>query len=135
MSPRASWRECPVYLYGCDLYNHGYWWEAHATWEQRWRLCDRRSPEGRFLKGLIQASTVHLLRETGKLRAARTVAQRAERNLAFVLKTIGHDRFRGLDVAAWLDQLRRCVADLQERPEGPRCVDPNHYPYLVLETG
>ena len=28
-----DWRACGDYLYGVDLFNHGYYWEAHEAWE------------------------------------------------------------------------------------------------------
>ncbi len=28
-----DWRSCPDYLYGIDLFNHGFYWEAHEAWE------------------------------------------------------------------------------------------------------
>ena len=34
--PPESWRENADYLYGVDLYNHGYLWEAHEAWEGLW---------------------------------------------------------------------------------------------------
>jgi hypothetical protein len=31
-----DWRSCDLYLYGIDLFNHGYWWEAHEALEDVW---------------------------------------------------------------------------------------------------
>ena len=31
-----DWRSCELYLYGIDLFNHGYWWEAHEALEDVW---------------------------------------------------------------------------------------------------
>ena len=28
-----QWRECRPYLRGIDLFNHGFYWEAHESWE------------------------------------------------------------------------------------------------------
>lgn len=40
-SPRgfdpARWRDCGAFLAGVDLFNHGYYWEAHEAWEGLWR--------------------------------------------------------------------------------------------------
>lgn len=33
----ARWRECEEYLFGIDLFNAGYYWEAHEAWEGLWR--------------------------------------------------------------------------------------------------
>jgi len=33
----AGWRACEDYLFGIDLFNCGYYWEAHEAWEGLWR--------------------------------------------------------------------------------------------------
>ena len=58
----SEWARSIDYLYGCDLYNHAYWWEAHEAWEGLWQLTDKAGIQGRFLQGLIQASACHLKR-------------------------------------------------------------------------
>ncbi len=58
--PPQQWRESPDYLFGCDLYNHGYWWEAHEAWEGLWRVVPLESAQRRFLQGLIQIAAIHL---------------------------------------------------------------------------
>ncbi len=47
------WRLCQPYLYGIDLFNHGYYWEAHEVWEGLWHACGRSGRTADFLKGLI----------------------------------------------------------------------------------
>lgn len=44
----------PLFLYGVDLYNQGYWWETHVVLEKLWHGFDRGSGPALFLKGLIQ---------------------------------------------------------------------------------
>jgi uncharacterized protein len=39
-----EWRACRDYLYGIDLFNHGFYWEAHEVWEGLWVACGRRGP-------------------------------------------------------------------------------------------
>ncbi len=47
-----------------DLFNHGYYWEAHEAWEQLWRAAERGTPEHDLLHGLILlAATGVKLRE------------------------------------------------------------------------
>src|SRR5437868_3427744 len=58
--PPEQWRRSMEYLYGCDLYNHGYWWEAHEAWEGLWRVVPRDSAQHRFLQGIIQVAACHL---------------------------------------------------------------------------
>ena len=60
-----EWASCDPYLYGVDLFNHRFWWEAHEAWEVVWRAAGRRSLDGLFLQGLIQISVAHLKAHQG----------------------------------------------------------------------
>jgi Uncharacterized conserved protein len=55
-----EWRTCVGYLYGVDLFNYAYWWEAHEAWEGLWVAAGRQTQTGQFLQGLIQVSVAHL---------------------------------------------------------------------------
>lgn len=44
------------FAWGQDLFNHGYYWEAHEAWEGLWQIAKRGSPLRAFLKGLILLS-------------------------------------------------------------------------------
>ncbi len=48
------WQDSRAYLYGVDLFNHGYYWEAHEVWEGLWRAAERTGQLADFLKGLIK---------------------------------------------------------------------------------
>jgi hypothetical protein len=50
----ARWRASPLYLYGIDLFNAGYYWEAHEAWESLWHACGRSGPTADFLRALIR---------------------------------------------------------------------------------
>ena len=43
----------PQWLYALDLFNNGYGWEAHESWEGFWNALGRTTPEARFVQGLI----------------------------------------------------------------------------------
>ena len=66
----ANWGINEVYLYGIDLYNHGYWWEAHEAWERLWALAAKESLEQVFLQGLIQTAAALLKARAGNARGA-----------------------------------------------------------------
>ena len=50
----AHRRENETYLYGVDLYNYAYWWEAHEAFEGLWADFHRNTPESDYLQGLIK---------------------------------------------------------------------------------
>ncbi len=88
-----AWYRCEEYLYGVDLFNHGYWWEAHEAWEAVWKAAGRRTETGFFIQGLIQIAAAHLKRLQGSRGVARRMA-------AAGLEKMSHVRgvFLGIDV-------------------------------------
>ena len=60
------------FLWGLDLINHGYYWEAHEAWEGLWRVADRDGPLRTLFNGLILLSAAGVkLRERKNAAAAR----------------------------------------------------------------
>jgi hypothetical protein len=50
----SDWQSSQAYLEGVDLFNHGFYWEAHEAWESLWHAAGRSGPTGTWLKGLIK---------------------------------------------------------------------------------
>ena len=72
-----GWRGCPDYLFGIDLFNHGFYWEAHETWEQVWISCGRSGREADFLKGLIKLAAAGVKLREGRPIGVQRHASRA----------------------------------------------------------
>lgn len=129
--------DCDAYLFGADLYNHGYFWEAQDAWEACWRGLSTADPYERFFRGLIQASVSHLKVTTGQIDGATSLGNRAALLLragaAEVATTVATDRVMGVDAAELADELEAYLAMvLQDDP--PR-HDARHFPYLRIATG
>jgi len=75
-SPEA-WQRSPTYLHALDLFNHGYYWEAHEAWEQLWHVCGRRGAAADFLKGLIKLAAAGVKSREGRVQGVRRHALRA----------------------------------------------------------
>lgn len=101
-----TWKECTAYLYGVDLFNHQYYWEAHEAWEGLWKMEQRASERARFLQGLIQLAAMCIKMRAGNRRGTHTL-----RNKALVHLTQA-DIYMGMDLAA----LRRDVSAGLTRP-------------------
>lgn len=71
------WQTCRAYLYGVDLFNHGYYWEAHEVWEGLWHVSARRGPAGSFFKALIHLAAAGVKVREGKPRGVERHARRA----------------------------------------------------------
>src|SRR5687768_12090151 len=46
----ARWRDSPAYLRGLDLFNAGFYWEAHEVWEGLWKAAGRQGAAAAFVK-------------------------------------------------------------------------------------
>lgn len=109
-----DWRSCEPYRYGIDLFNHGYWWEAHEAWETVWLAAGQRSTVcGSFVQGLIQLAGAQLKRFVGETRGAVSLTGHAAEKLR-----LAAGLYLGIDVAALLAEAQRCLEE--DRGEFPR---------------
>ena len=100
-----DWRACRDYLYGIDLFNHGFYWEAHEAWEGLWVACGRRGPTATYLQALISLAAAGLKARSESARGMRANAGKAVRLLESVASHAGSHRTRymGLDIRALAD--------------------------------
>jgi uncharacterized protein len=107
----ADWPACRTWLHGVDLFNHGYYWEAHEAWEALWHQCGRTGLTADLLRALIRLAAAGVkAREPSPRGLARHPAATGEllRQVAERLGA-GCDRHLGLEIAA----LRESVAQAQ----------------------
>jgi hypothetical protein len=129
------WRQSPDYLYGVDLYNHGFWWEAHEAWEGLWQLTDKSGVQGQFLQGLIQCSACHLKWHMGQLDGVARLRTSSRAYLDFVIAHAPGSFFMGLDVHEFAQRFPEYYDRVLGR--GSSAVqrhEPAAYPYIVLVT-
>jgi hypothetical protein len=95
-----GFKDCPAYLYAIDLYNYGYYWEAHVWWECLWHLENRTGDLADFLKALIKLSAGKLKMKMGQEEIANN---HIERGLALITElSRKHEVIAGVD----LDDIR-----------------------------
>jgi uncharacterized protein len=92
----ATWRWNEVWLYAIDLFNHGYYWEAHEAWEALWHAAGRRGPTADLLKGLIKLAGAGVKSREGRPAGVRKHAARAAELLAAA--TVLGDNAFGLSI-------------------------------------
>jgi hypothetical protein len=80
----AAWRGSPPYLYGVDLFNHGYYWEAHEAWESLWHVAGRNGPVADWLKALIKLAAAAVKAREGNAAGVTRHANRAAALVAAV---------------------------------------------------
>lgn len=98
-----AWRENEAYLHGIDLFNEGYFWEAHAAWEAAWAETPREAPESRFLQALVQLAAAFLKRELDSPAGAAKLLDRALAKL----ESLADEAGAGLYLGVRLDRLGR----------------------------
>jgi len=78
------WAENEQYLWGVDLYNNGFFWEAHEAWESLWRAAAHDVVQHAFLQALILCAAACLKGVQHDREAAKRVAARALQRLEHV---------------------------------------------------
>ncbi len=65
------------WLYSLDLFNAGFYWEAHEVWESFWNALGRTTPEALFIQGLIHLAAAAVKVREGKPAGVSRHTQRA----------------------------------------------------------
>lgn len=76
LDPEA-WRDSPAYVRGIELFEHGYYWEAHEAWEGLWIAAGRKGPVAELLRGLILLAAAGVKIRQGRGTGAATLGARA----------------------------------------------------------
>ena len=127
----ANWQFHETYLYGVDLYNFSYWWEAHEEWEELWRRADPLC--GLYLQGLIQIAAAFIKWHQGNRRGRERLLGKGRNKLVQVENELGQSRYMGLDLKDFGRRLNRFFA-LCGEPRQAR-GEPGIAPLIYLESG
>lgn len=60
------WHDCQAYLFGIDLFNAEFYWEAHEQFEAVWKSVGRSGSVADFLKGIIKLSAAGVKQLEGR---------------------------------------------------------------------
>ncbi len=88
--------------HGLDLFNNGYYWEAHEAWELLWRAAPRDSADALLLQGLIALAAAGVKVRQGQPIGVTRHAQRAARFFASLPERIAG--FRRDDLTAFAQE-------------------------------
>ncbi|WP_321368438.1 DUF309 domain-containing protein [uncultured Desulfuromusa sp.] len=100
-----NWQDCDDYLYSIDLFNYGFWWEAHERLKYLCLGAGRESETGQFVQGLVQIAAALLKHFMQEETGAATLAESGSGNLKGVA-----DIYLGINVATLITQLQNCLA-------------------------
>lgn len=113
---------CDRYLFGIDLWNHGFYWEAHEAWEGLWHAAGRTGAVGSLLKGLIRLAAAGVKVRQGNPDSVGSHGEGARLHLQRARESGGQPVFCGLDLAAISALAQRISnkrADWRGHPELP----------------
>jgi len=122
--PPRRWRESTSYLWGVDLYNHGFLWESHEAWEGLWHVSKPDRVQALFLQGLIQCAAAWLKIAMEQPQGLARLSALALEKLDEVARAAG-PVYMGLDLDAFRADVR---AFADSRPSALA-----GYPKLALE--
>ncbi|HEY2413038.1 MAG TPA: DUF309 domain-containing protein [Pirellulaceae bacterium] len=74
---QASFATNKNYLYAIDLFNHGFYWEAHEEWESLWHAAGRSGPTADFLKCLIKLAAAGVKLREGRAPGVKQHSRRS----------------------------------------------------------
>jgi len=104
-APSLDTTDPNAYLWGIDLFNHRYWWEAHEVWEGQWHQSPDRDTRD-HLQSLIQASAYLLKQHLGHTAAAVLLLAAIEQRNRALIDRVG-ETYNGLNLAEWVQTLQK----------------------------
>lgn len=113
----SAWRTLVDWLFGVDLFNAFFFWEAHESWEGLWAAQPRRSAVAVFLQGLIQIAAALLKIHLGSPAAAATLSHQGLSKLS--ASAASHSSLLGLDLRATITQFTHYFRPLSQRTLPP----------------
>ena len=118
----------PRYLAGILFFNQQDYFEAHEVWENLWMDC--AGTERQFYKALIHAAVALHHFSNGNLRGALKLFHSGRD----YMKPHG-DRYKGLQVPAFWQQMGRCFADVLASPNPDSSLRPQEdlLPTITLD--
>jgi len=113
----SRWRSLIDWLFGVDLFNAFYFWEAHESWEGLWAAKARDSAPARLLQGLIQIAAallkIHLQSPAGADALSRDGLDKLTATAAACPKLLG------LELPETANQFRHYFRPLKQRTLPP----------------
>lgn len=108
---RANWQENECYLWGLDLFNAGFHWEAHEQWEALWWAVGREGEVASLSKLLIKIAAAAIKVRQGRSKGVSIHTHRA-------LALLGQDWASALPAYGLSsEQLKATIQALLPKPD------------------
>ena len=121
------WWDSPTYLYGIDLFNYGYYWEAHEEWEGLWVAAGKRGPASEFFKGLIKLAAAAVKVRQGQPTGVQRHGSRAAEHFRCVVdatdtRRVGFGGFTLDDLITFAHEVADPTRDWPTYPDKQRGI-------------
>lgn len=127
----TRWAENRSYLCGLDLFNLGFYWEAHDEWDRLFKMTTPDTLEGRFLKGLIKLAAAGMKVREESIHGVRRHAASAGEVFADIAAESDTDSYCGLNFT-----MLQFAADRAAQLAYPGDLQPGRplrvFPFLLL---
>jgi hypothetical protein len=105
----------PLFRRGIELFDAGFYWEAHEAWEVLWHAAGRLGPTADILRGLIKLAAAGIKVRERREPGVRTHSRRAAVCFASARRQGGVHQL-GLDLDQWIE---RALAIAESPPTDP----------------
>ena len=105
LAGRAEGSSLTEFRRGVELFNAGYYWEAHEVWEGLWHAYGRKGAVADVVKAFIKLAAAGVKVREGQEHGVRTHAGRAAKLFASARKQAGPHQL-GLDLDQWTERWR-----------------------------
>ena len=120
-----TWHQCQAYLWGLDLFNAGFYWESHESWEAAWLAAGREGATADFLKALIKIAAAGVKAREGRVEGVHRHLARATELLGPFAESEKGSYF-GLDVLALQSAIATTGAQCDEVVTAARKAPDEH---------
>lgn len=93
-----DWDQCQAYLWAFDLFNAGFYWEAHESWEAVWHAAGRSGATADLQKALIKLAAAGVKAREGRVAGVQRHARRSVELTQAVHAEAGADLFLGVNL-------------------------------------
>lgn len=124
------------WLHALDLFNQGFYWEAHEAWESFWHALGRTTPEALVVQGLIHLAAACVKVREGKPAGVRSHTRRARELMGEV--RAANDGGEGVESSGTLGIVPGSLAAVFAELENyrPECWHTSRFPVVkVLVAG
>ncbi len=104
-----------AFLFGFDLFNHGYFWESHAWWEALWHAHERRGDVAAVLKALIRLGAAGVKARAAVNGGVRSHCEGAAELLEGVADRTGREWLIGIQLRELAEHARSVAQQTPER--------------------